>query len=156
MSVIEAIAIIIFVIVVLVLLYYVIEANSNVLDTVKSYVPNSMETSNRGYSSGKVNDEEDDVSMGDKIKGTFNDYAPFNTDAFSKKLNDFLDEKSEELIENWSLVTTDTLGTLEKKWDNTSQSIDELEERFENYKKNTSEDIKDLDERLKVLEEELK
>ena len=151
MGVVEAIAIIIFVLVVLVLLYYIITANSNVLDSVKNYVPTSMDISNQG--SAYNEDSGENVSMGDKIKGTFNDYTSFTTDAFSKKLNAFLDEKSEELIEDWSLVTKNDLESLEEKWNNTSQSIDDLEKRFEDYKKNTSEDIKDLDERLKALEE---
>ena len=120
MGVVEAIAIIIFVIVILVLIYYIIAANSNVLDTVKNYVPTSMDVSNQGsYNPGS----EDNVSMGDKIKGTFTDYASFSTDAFSKKLNAFLDEKSEELIEDWSLVTKNDLESLEEKWNNTSQTF---------------------------------
>ena len=150
MGVVEAIAIIIFILVILVLIYYILAANSNILDSVRNYVPSSMDVGNQGsYSQGS----EENVSMGDKIKGTFNDYASFSTDAFSKKLNAFLDEKSEELIEDWSLVTKNDLESLEEKWNNTSQSIDDLEKRFEDYKKSTSEDIKDLDERLKVLEE---
>ena len=148
MGIVEAIAIIIFIIVILVLLYYILEANSNVLDAVKNYVPSSMDGNPDTYRT-----DEESVSMGDKIKGTFNDYASFSTDAFSKKLNTFLDEKSEELIEDWSLVTKDDLGSLEEKWNNTSQSIDDLEKRFDEYQKNTSEDIKNLDERIKALED---
>lgn len=148
MGIVEVIAIIIFIIVVLVLLYYILDANSNVLDGVKSRVPSSV-----GGSS--TNGQNNVGSMGNKIKGTFNDYtSSFNTDAFSKKLNDFLNEKSEELIADWSLVTKEDLGTLETKWEDMSKNIDDLEERFDNYQKTTSKDIEDLDARLKVLEKE--
>jgi len=94
--------------------------------------------------------------MGDKVKYVFKDIdkSYLNTDAFSKRLDSFLDEKSEELIENWSLVTTDELEGLEKRCITACDSIDELEKRFSDYSKVTDEKISDLDNRLKVIEEE--
>ena len=94
--------------------------------------------------------------MGDKIKYTFKDidksYAN-TTDAFSKRLDSFLDERSEELIENWSLVTTDDLSSLEERYANAFDSIDALEKRFNEFTNATDAKIEDLDKRLKALEE---
>ena len=94
--------------------------------------------------------------MGDKIKYTFKDidksYAN-TTDAFSKRLDAFLDERSEELIENWSLVTTDDLSSLEERYTTACDSIDALEKRFSEFTNATDAKIEDLDKRLKALEE---
>ena len=94
--------------------------------------------------------------MGDKIKYTFKDidksYAN-TTDAFSKRLDSFLDERSEELIENWSLVTTDDLSSLEERYATAFDSIDALEKRFSEFTNATDAKIEDLDKRLKALEE---
>ena len=40
-----------------------------------------------------------------------------NTDAFSNKIDAFLDEKSEELIQSWSLATTNDLKDLEDRFE---------------------------------------
>ena len=94
--------------------------------------------------------------MGDKIKYTFKDidksYAN-TTDAFSKRLDSFLDERSEELIESWSLVTTDDLSSLEERYTSACDSIDSLEKRFAEFTNATDAKIEDLDKRLKALEE---
>ena len=76
-----------------------------------------------------------------------------STDAFSKRLDSFLDERSEELIENWSLVTTDDLSTLEERCTSACDSIDALEKRFSEFSNATDSKIEDLDKRLKALEE---
>ena len=75
------------------------------------------------------------------------------TDAFSRRLDSFLDERSEELIENWSLVTTDYLATLEERYTSACDSIDALEKRFGEYINKKKKKIEDLDKRLKALEE---
>ena len=101
-------------------------------------------------------DIQEKKSMGDKIKYTFKDidksYAN-TTDAFSKRLDSFLDERSEELIESWSLVTTDDLSSLEERYTSACDSIDSLEKRFAEFTNATDAKIEDLDKRLKALEE---
>ena len=62
-----------------------------------------------------------------------------NTDVFSKKLDAFLDEKSDELIKDWSLATTKDLDELESKFTKTTDSVDELEKSFDEFKKSSEE-----------------
>ena len=59
---------------------------------------------------------------------------------------------SEELIEDWSLVTKDDLSILEERCDTACESIDDLEKRFNDYQTHTDDNIADLDKRLKDLE----
>lgn len=157
MDIVEIVAIIILILAIVILLYYIISAKSNVLDKVKDYVPASMDTGEpETMPSGAYENEEDKVSMGDKIKYTFKDVPSSlnnSTDLFSKKLDSFLDEKSEELIEDWSLVTKDDLSDLEERCDTACESIDDLEKRFNDYQTNTDDNIADLDTRLKALED---
>ena len=113
MDIIELIAIIILVAAIVFLVYYYIKsANDGNID-IKEILKFSPKKDNNINS---LVDEEiqEKKSMGDKIKYTFKDidksYAN-TTDAFSKRLDSFLDERSEELIESWSLVTTDDLSS---------------------------------------------
>ena len=155
MDIIELIAIIILVAAIVFLVYYYIKsANDGNID-IKEILKFSPKKDNNINS---LVDEEiqEKKSMGDKIKYTFKDidksYAN-TTDAFSKRLDSFLDERSEELIESWSLVTTDDLSSLEEMYTSACDSIDSLEKRFAEFTNATDAKIEDLDKRLKALEE---
>ena len=154
MDIIELIAIIILVAAIVFLVYYYIKtANDGNID-IKEILKFSPKDNN--VSSLVDEDIQEKKSMGDKIKYTFKDidksYAN-TTDAFSRRLDSFLDERSEELIENWSLVTTDDLSSLEERYAITFESIDALEKRFSEFTNATDAKIEDLDKRLKALEE---
>ena len=152
MDYIELIAVIILVAAIVFLVYYYIQTandgNINIKEVLKFSPKKDEDTS--------LNFADEEVSMGDKIKYTFKDidksYAN-TTDAFSKRLDSFLDERSEELIENWSLVTTDDLSALEERCTSACDGIDALEKRFSEYSNATDSKIEDLDKRLKALEE---
>ena len=155
MDIIELIAIIILVAAIVFLVYYYIKsANDGNIDIkeILKFSPKKDDNLN------SLVDEEiqEKKSMGDKIKYTFKDidksYAN-TTDAFSKRLDSFLDERSEELIESWSLVTTDDLSSLEERYTSACDSIDSLEKRFAEFTNATDAKIEDLDKRLKALEE---
>ena len=154
MDYIELVAIVILIAAIVFLIYYYIqtarEGNINIKE-VLNFSPKETD------SSLDLDEEmKEKVSTRDKIKYTFKDidksYAN-TTDAFSKRLDSFLDERSEELIENWSLVTTDDLATLEERYTSACDSIDALEKRFGEYINTTDAKIEDLDKRLKALEE---
>ena len=154
MDYIGLIAIIILVAAIVFLVYYYIQTANDGDINIKEVLKFSPKDTN--VSSLVDEDIQEKKSMGDKIKYTFKDidksYAN-TTDAFSKRLDSFLDERSEELIENWSLVTTDDLSSLEERYDNAFESIDALEKRFNEFTNATDAKIEDLDKRLKALEE---
>lgn len=161
MEAIELIAIIILIVAIALLIYYYVQtSNGNSVD-FKKYFQNIPPNVEDEYSKPPVSGEEkveEKKSMSDRIKITIKDIDEnyINTDAFSKRLDGFLDEKSEELIVNWSLVTQDDLGTLEQRSIQACENIDALEKRFSEYSNSTDEKIADLDARLKVIEEETK
>ena len=155
MDVIELIAIIILVVAIVFLVYYYIQSANDGNINIKEVLKFSPKKDNNV--SSLVDEElQEKKSVGDKIKYTFKDidksYAN-TTDAFSRRLDSFLDERSEELIESWSLVTTDDLSSLEERYTTACDSIDALEKRFSEYTNTTDARIEDLDKRLKALEE---
>lgn len=154
MDYIELIAIIILIAAIVFLVYYYIKTANDGNINIKEVLSFSPKDNN--VSSLVDDDIQEKKSMGDKIKYTFKDidksYAN-TTDAFSKRLDSFLDERSEELIENWSLVTTDDLSSLEERYTSAFDSIEALEKRFSEYSNTTDAKIEDLDKRLKALEE---
>lgn len=154
MDIIELLAVIILVAAIVFLVYYYIKtANDGNID-IKEILKFSPKDNN--VSNLVDEDIQEKKSMGDKIKYTFKDidksYAN-TTDAFSRRLDSFLDERSEELIESWSLVTTDDLSSLEERYATACDSIEALEKRFSEFTNATDAKIEDLDKRLKALEE---
>ena len=171
MEIVEAIAIIILVLAVLFLVYYYLknlksfDANAT-SESIKGIFNSPRSSSSNADVSNDsttvdIDDESDEdeekVSTVDKLKISIKDIdmaAALNTDAFSKRLDAFLDEKSEELIEDWSLATTNDLSSLEERCELACNNIDDLEKRFSEYANVTDSKIEDLDNRLKALENE--
>lgn len=91
--------------------------------------------------------------MSDKIMGKVKE-VPISTDVLSNKIDAFLDEKSDELIEDWELATKSDIGDLEKRMDVVTRNIDELESRFNEYRGFTNKKLESLDKRLKKIEGE--
>ena len=171
MEVVEAIAIIILVLAVLFLVYYYLKNlksfdASATSESIKGIFNSPRSSSSSGDVSndsttvdidGESDEDEEKVSTVDKLKISIKDIdmaAALNTDAFSKRLDAFLDEKSEELIENWSLATTNDLSSLEERCELACNNIDDLEKRFSEYANVTDSKLEDLDNRLKALENE--
>lgn len=108
-----------------------------------------VEEEGAGYMSGvgeKVS------GMGDKIMGKVKD-VPISTDIISSKIDAFLEEKSDELIEDWALATKNDINDLQKRLELVARNVDELEHRFNEYRGYTNKKLDSLDERLKKLEE---
>ena len=161
MDAIELIAIILLILAIALLIYYYVQtSNGNSVDFKKYFgnIPPNVEDEYSQPPTDNVEKEEEKKSMSDRIKITIKDIDEnyINTDAFSKRLDGFLDEKSEELIENWSLVTKADFHSLEERSIKACESIDALEQRFSEYSNETNAKIEDLDARLKAIEEETK
>lgn len=170
MDITEGIAIIILILAILCLVYYYLQNMDSFKSTedIKNLFTSPHSSSeDSGSTTIKIDDEDvegkeeskDDekVSTVDKIKISFKDIdmaAALNTDAFTKRLDAFLDEKSEELIENWALATTDDLTSLEERCELACNNIDDLEKRFSEYASATDSKLEDIEKRLKALEDE--
>ena len=165
MDAMEAVAIIILIIAIVILVYYYLLNSPETMEKIKNVVPESADAhmdevlgknSKPAYDLAKedVGDAEkgDSESMSKRIKVKLSDnMSGLNTDAFSHKIDAFLDAKSDELIKDWSLATT--------KFSETTANVDNLEKNFEEFKKSsaefqkvTEERLGDLDKRIESLE----
>lgn len=168
MEAMEAVAVIIIIIAIVILLYYYFLNNPRTVDKLRGYVPSTADAhmdevlgKNKNGDDLKSDKKEESNSMSKrlKIKLTDMDMSAINTDTFSHKIDSFLEEKSDELIKDWSLVTVDDLKELESKFSKTTDSVDSLEKSFKEFRENSKEfkvatekKLKDLDERIESLE----
>lgn len=171
MEAIEAFAIIILVIAIIILIYYYLLNSPETAQKLRNFVPSTADAhmdevlgKNSDYddlSKEKISVEEESGSMSERIKVKLSDIdmSGLKSDAFSNKIDAFLDAKSDELIKDWSLATTDDLKELESKFGETTSQVDTLEKSFDEFKKSseefqkaTEEKLADLDERIDALE----
>ncbi|MBR0059795.1 MAG: hypothetical protein IJH63_03570 [Methanobrevibacter sp.] len=166
MEIIEIVAIIILVIAILVLVYYYLLNTPATMNKLKSYVPTNADahmseviSKNTDYNDLEKEKESESMTKRIKVKLSDIDMSGINTDAFSSKLDAFLDEKSDELIKDWSLATTDDLEDLEAKFLETTKSVDALDKDYQEFKKSskefqeaTEEKLNDIDKRIEALE----
>lgn len=173
MGPIDVVAIVILIVAILVLVYYYLQNNPASVQKLRNHVPatadphmgeilqNDSDYDDLSREKDTVEEsKEESMSKRIKIKLSDIDMSGLNTDAFSNKIDAFLDEKSEELIQSWSLATTNDLKDLEDRFDKTTQSVDDLEKSFKKFKKSskafqkeTEEKLEEIDKRIKSLED---
>jgi hypothetical protein len=89
--------------------------------------------------------------VGKSLKGKVKE-VPISTDVLSGKIDQFLDEKSDQLIKDWDLATKSDLGKLEKKYSKVIMDIDSLERRFNEYRGHANTKFENIEKRLTALE----
>ena len=163
MDAMEVVAVIILIVAIAILVYYYLLNSPATMDKLKNIVPTTADAhmdevlnNNSDFNDlskeKSSDDKEESVSKRIKVKLSDIDMSSLNTDAFSNKIDAFLDAKSEELIKDWSLATTEDLGELESKFTQTTENVDSLEKDFNEFKKSTEEKLSDLDKRIESLE----
>ena len=89
--------------------------------------------------------------MGEKIKGKVS--VPISTDNLSHRIDLFLNEQSDQLIEDWdSGHQKRILATLEKRFKVVALDIETLEKRFNEYRGSTNKKLETIEDRLETLE----
>lgn len=171
MEAIEAVAIMILIIAIIILIYYYLLNSPETAQKLKNIVPKTADAHldevlgrNSDYEDlskeeAPIGEESGSMSKRIKVKLSDIDMSGLNTDAFSHKIDAFLDDKSDQLIKDWSLVTTNDLEELESKFSETTGQVDNLEKSFDEFKKSseefqkvTEEKLEDLDKRIESLE----
>ena len=121
--------------------------------TVVSGVGDKVSSSDEGSVVDSVGEK---VSgLGEKIKGTVKSVpksASKSTDDLSLRIDDYLDEKSSQLIVDWELATNNDIENIEKKYSKVAQDLSTLDTNFSEYRDETNDRIKKIEERLQKLE----
>ena len=175
MEAIEVVAILILIIAIILLIYYYLLNSPETTDKLRNFVPKTADAhldevlgKDSSYSDlskeempveDGVDEESGSMSKRIKVKLSDIDMSSLNTDAFSHKIDAFLDEKSDQLIKDWSLATTNDLEELESKFMETSNSVDSLEKDYLDFKKSseefqkiTEDKLVEIDKRIDALE----
>ncbi|MGZ7209858.1 MAG: hypothetical protein ACXVHV_08280 [Methanobacterium sp.] len=136
----------------------VTEAGKKVSETGKS-VSSGISKQNSGNNvegdNKKPGISERVSGMGESLKGKVKG-VPVSTDVLSGRIDEFLDERSDQLIEDWELATKSDVGELEKKYSKVSMEIDGLERRFNEYRGHANKKFEHIEQRLTTLEEKSK
>jgi hypothetical protein len=93
--------------------------------------------------------------VGEKIKGTVKSVPKSTsktTDELSRKIDIFLNEKSDQLINDWELATQKDVSSIEKRYTKVTRDLGELDSRFNEYRGSTNKKLKKIEERLDKLE----
>lgn len=124
--------------------------------TVVSGVGDKVSSSTKGDEGSVVDSVGEKVSgIGEKIKGTVKSVpksASKSTDDLSLRIDDYLDEKSNQLIVDWELATNSDIENIEKKYSKVTQDLSTLDSNFNEYREDTNKKIKKIEERLEKLE----
>ena len=94
--------------------------------------------------------------VSEKIKGTAKNIPKSTsktTDDMSKKIDIFLNDKSDQLIKDWELATKEDIQDIEKRYTKVSRDLDTLDSRFNEYRGSTNKKLKKIEIRLEKLED---
>ena len=142
MDIIEIVAILILIVAIIILVYYYLLNSPSTVDKLRDFMPESADAhmdeilGKNNKSTSEYEDlSKEEESMGQRIKVKLSDIdgSTINTSAFSQKLDAFLDQKSDQLIKEWSLVTMNDLDDLQAKFDETTNNVDTLEKSFNEF-----------------------
>jgi predicted RNase H-like nuclease (RuvC/YqgF family) len=173
MTALEIFAILVLAGAVIVLFYYYLKemnrTGSAGFDTLKSSATNMgkgvsdagsrvSEGISQQYSSrnaegeGRMSGVSERVSgMGEMLKGKVKE-VPISTDVLSGRIDEFLNDQSDQLIKDWELATKSDVGKLEKKYSKVARDIDDLERRFNEYRGHANKKFEHIEQRLDTLE----
>ncbi len=90
--------------------------------------------------------------VGKSLRGKVKD-VPISTDVLSSKIDQFLDEKSDQLIKDWELATKKDTAELEKKYSKVTRDLGDLERRFNEYRGHSNTKFENIEKRLSALED---
>jgi hypothetical protein len=93
--------------------------------------------------------------VSEKIKGTVKNVPTTtskSTDDMSRKIDVFLNDKSDQLIKDWELATQKDVSDIEKRYNMVSKDLDSLDTRFNEFRGTTNKKLKKIEERLDKLE----
>lgn len=152
--------------IVVLLYYYIQEMNktgNTSFDTVKSSISNAGARVSEGisqqYSSQSSRGErmagvsERVSEMSEKLKGKVKD-VPISTDVLSGRIDEFLNDQSDQLIKDWELATKTDINELEKRYSKVSRDVDDLSKRFDEFRNHANKKFEYIEERLEKLEHE--
>ncbi|WP_456482030.1 hypothetical protein [Methanopyrus sp.] len=76
------------------------------------------------------------------------------SDVITRKVDELIERRVEELIDSWGLATTEDVEKVEKRVDALDRKLNELEQRFNEFRNDVRRKIERLESRLRELSSE--
>ncbi|WP_088335601.1 MULTISPECIES: hypothetical protein [unclassified Methanopyrus] len=76
------------------------------------------------------------------------------SDVITKKVDELIERRVEELIDSWGLATTEDVEKVEKRVDALDRKLNELEQRFNEFRNDIRRKVERLESRLRELSSE--
>ena len=93
---------------------------------------------------------ESSTLLGNKLSGKL---SLSSSDLISKRVDEMIERRVEELIDSWGLATTEDLEQVERRVDALDRRLEELEQRFNEFRNDIRRKIERLEARLRELSE---
>ncbi len=93
---------------------------------------------------------ESSTLLGNKLSGKL---SLSSSDIISKRVDEMIERRVEELIDSWGLATTEDLEQVERRVDALDRRLEELEQRFNEFRNDIRRKIERLESRLRELSE---
>lgn len=150
-------AIVILIIALLIIFYYYLQTTNNkVYQNIHAQAAGiSTRVGQEEYISN-ISDKMND--FGDKIKDRIQDEDEDDTehisktDLISKKINQFIDEQSEQVINDWDLVTHKDLDSVIEKYDLLKDELDDYRQSNDKRVDTLESKLDKIDERISEIE----
>lgn len=144
-------AIIILIVAIVILLFYYLQATNNpIYNNLQAQASTfSTRVGQEEYISN-ISDKVNDVSgkIKDRVQDEDEEDHVSRTDMISKKISQFIDEQSEQVIEDWDLATNKDIDAVMEKYN-------QIESDLNDYKESNNERVSSLEERVNQIDEEL-
>jgi uncharacterized protein YpmB len=145
-------AIIILIIAILILVYYYLESTKNpIYENIHNQASDLSARVTQEEYIANISDKVNDFSgkFKDRVQDDEEEDHVSKTDMMSKKISQFIDEQSEQVIEDWDLATHKDIDSVLERYNN-------LQEELNTYKEDNDTRVSDLEERVDRIDEELK
>ncbi|MCE5213540.1 MAG: hypothetical protein LLF83_02330 [Methanobacterium sp.] len=90
--------------------------------------------------------------ISEKFKGTVKEVVPEKSDELSDRIDQYLEERKDQIINDWELATKNDAMNLEKRYLKLSKDMGKLDDGFNEYRETSNKRIKEIEDRLEKLE----
>lgn len=143
-------AIIILIIALIILIYYYLQSiNHPVYQNINKQASDLSSRIAKEEYVANFSNRVNDLTHKDKDQKDDDKDHVSKTDIISKKIDQFINEQSEQVINDWNLVT-------HKDLDDVISKFDLLEDDLDNYKKSNDSRVKTLEEKVETINQNLK
>lgn len=148
-------AIIILIIAILIMIYYYLQiTNNQIYQNIHSQATGISSRVGQEEYFTNITDKMNDFSgkIKDKIQDEEDEEHISKADVISNKIDQFIDEQSEQVIADWDLVTHKDLDSIIEKYDSIEKDLNQYKQDNNNRVETIESRLDDIDKKLEEME----